>query len=91
MAETKSRVTAILVTVIILLALVLLYALVIRPGINGYAVAQQNQGVVMAVNSILSQVQQSGMVQIPIGNQTLVLYAQNVIPQLCAQLNNSTK
>jgi len=96
MAETKSRMTAVLVAVIVLLALVLLYALVIRPAASGYAVNLQNQGAadedVRILNGIVTQLQQTGgAVQIPVGNQTLTLYAQQIIPQLCAQLNNGTK
>ena len=76
------RLTIILVGIIIVLVLAGLYLLVLKPSINGYAVKLQNEGVVYTLNAILSQLQQNGYVQIPVGNQTLTL----IPPQLCSQL-----
>jgi uncharacterized protein YpmB len=71
----NSRVTIIiLVTIIVLLGAFMLYYFVIQPTIQGYVVQKQTEGVQIAVNTILTQLQQYGFVQIPLGgDQTLVL------------------
>ncbi len=71
----KTRLTiTILVVLVVALAAFVLYSFVIQPTIDGYAVQKQTEGVQIAVNTILAQIQQNGFVQIPIGsNQTLVL------------------
>ena len=63
----------VLIGVVIVLALLVVYALIIKPSINGFAVKLQNEGVTYTLDAIVSQVQQNGYVQIPVGNQTLVL------------------
>jgi len=63
-----------LVLIIVVLAGILIYTFVIVPSLTGYVVGKQNEGVQIAINSILLQVQQNGFVQIPVGeNQTLFL------------------
>lgn len=64
----------VLIAVIVVLALVLLYAFVVQPSMNGYAVKLQNEGVAYTLSLILAQVQQNGYVEIPVSeNQSLVL------------------
>lgn len=78
MATTnKSNVViTVLVLVVVVLAAIVLYTLVVKPKLSGYVVAKQNEGVQIAVNSILLQLQQNGFVQIPLSeNQTLYLAA----------------
>ena len=62
-----------LIAVIVVLVGFIIYAFGIRPAISGYVVNAQNQGAQIAVNYIITQVSQNGYVQIPVGNQTLVL------------------
>ena len=79
--EQKNRtglVITLLVVVIILLSVVVLYSFLIQPKFNGFVVDKQNEGILAGQNyvvqSILTQVQQNGYVEIPVGeNQTLVL------------------
>ena len=69
----KNIMIAILALVIIVLAGVMVYSFVIKPKISGYNVEKQTEGVEIAINYILAQLQQNGFVQIPLGNQTLIL------------------
>ena len=64
---------AVLVLVIVLLAGIMVYAFVVKPKISGYNIQKQTEGVNIAINYILAQLQQNGFVQIPVGNQTLIL------------------
>jgi len=76
MANKTSVLITVLVLVIVILLAAVLYAFVIKPAISGYTVQKQTEGVQIAVNSILAQIQQNGFVQIPYGpsgNQTLIL------------------
>lgn len=74
MARRTNILVVFLVLIIVVLAGVLIYAFVIAPSLTGYVVGKQNEGVQIAINSILLQVQQNGFVQIPVGeNQTLFL------------------
>ena len=69
----KNIMIAILALVIIVLVGVMVYSFVIKPKISGYNVEKQTEGVEIAINYILAQLQQNGFVQIPLGNQTLIL------------------
>mgnify|MGYP001586570685 FL=1 len=81
----KNLKIAILALIIIVLAGVMVYSFVIKPKISGYNVEKQTEGVQIAINYILTQLQQNGFVQIPLGNQTLILVPyvppQQQIPQ----------
>jgi len=81
---SSKRLTVLLVIVITVLVLVGLYFLVLRPSINGYVVKQQNQGVMIALSTILNQIDKYGYTILPIigTNQTITL----IPPQLCGQL-----
>ena len=77
MAE-KTRVTIFILTIlVIVLAIVVLYAFVVSPAISNYILNKQisayNQGQADLLNNILLNIQQAGFVRIPIGDQSLVL------------------
>mgnify|MGYP001559840389 CR=1 FL=1 len=73
MANRTNMLITILVAVIVVLAVVMVYAFIVKPRISGYNVEKQTEGVQIAINYIVAQLQQNGFVQIPIGNQTLIL------------------
>lgn len=64
---------AILVLIIVVLGGVMVYYFVIKPSYTGYVVEKQIEGENICVAKILTQLQQNGFVQIPLGNQTLIL------------------
>lgn len=85
--NNSKRVTKVLVAVIVVLALLVIYSFVVKPAVSGYIVSAQNTGATSLMGSIISELNQTGgYVQIPIGNQTLVL----MTPQYCqsAMANN---
>jgi hypothetical protein len=79
MKEKQTRVVMwALILIILALVLVMVYAFVVRPSITGYVSNQQmvgyQYGQIDLLNGILSQLQQSGYVEIPAGqNQTVFL------------------
>ena len=74
MADRTKVTITILVILVVLLAAVLVYLFVVQPAIQGYNIQRQSEGVQIAVSAILTQLQQQGFVQIPLGeNQTLIL------------------
>ena len=75
--ESNRILIAVLIILVAVLGGMVLYSFALKPAISGYVVNAQNQGVNLAVASIVSQIQQQGYVQIPVGNQTLVLVPYN--------------
>ncbi len=73
MLNKTNVLVAVLVVVIVILAGIMVYAFVVKPRISGYNVQKQTEGVQIAINYIITQLQQNGFVQIPVGNQTLIL------------------
>ena len=74
MKENKTKLFVwILAILVVVLIGVVAYLLAVRPAITGYATNNQIQGYQIAINDILTQVQQNGYVAIPVGNQTLYL------------------
>jgi len=73
MGDKKSLLVAILIIVILVLLGVIAYVFAVKPAINSYVISNQNQGIDYALAIIVQQIQQNGYVQIPIGNQTLIL------------------
>lgn len=73
MGSNKGFLVVSLILVILILLGVIGYAFAIKPAINSYVINNQNQGIDFAVSNILQQLQQNGYVQIPVGNQTLIL------------------
>ena len=85
MADKSKPIIRILVLIIVLLALVILYAFVVKPAVTGYAINNLQEGYVQGyqqaqvdlLNNIVTQLQQAGNAQIPVGeNQVLVLQGQ---------------
>ena len=63
-----------LVILILVLFIVLGYVFLISPAITAKATASYNQGQIDFVNNMLSQIQQTGAVRLPLGdNQLLIL------------------
>jgi uncharacterized protein (UPF0212 family) len=89
MTDKKKVLITILVVIVLVLVAVVVYLLVIQPAISGYTIQKQTEGVQIAVNSILAQLQQNGFVQIPVGNQTLYLAPFN--PQQVQQQSQATQ
>ncbi len=86
MANDRTRlVMGILVFIIVVLAGVIIYSFVIQPAVNDYVLNKQvsayNQGQSDLLLGMLQQIQQTGIVRIPIGNQTLVLAPVQTQPQ----------
>lgn len=69
----EKTVFRVLVALVVILGLLVLYAFILRPAYTGLVVDARNDGINIALSSILLQVQQNGYVQIPVGNQTLIL------------------
>lgn len=89
--EKNRRLVSLLVILVVILAIILIYALVIKPSVNGFTTKLSNDGLTQGVNlakqNIIQQLQQTGQVQIPYGNQTLVL----ITPQECSQYLQATQ
>ncbi len=83
MADKSRLVITTLVVLVVLLAGFILYSFVIQPTIQGYVVQKQNEGGYYTLNNILTQLNQTGYVQIPLGdNQILTL----IPPAMCSQI-----
>ena len=88
MARDKTGVViGILVLLVIVLAGAVAYAFLVKPAVTGYVVNAQNQGIQYTIGTIVSQIQQQGYAQLPVGNQTLYLAPFN--PQQQAQQQTS--
>ncbi len=66
-----------------MLGLLVLYAFVLKPALTGYTIDARNEGINLVLTSIITQIQQQGYVQIPVGNETLIL-----VPYQQPQNNN---
>ena len=84
MADKNKLTVRILILIVVLLALVVLYAFAIRPAVSGFAVKAYNQGVVQGqsdlLRNVVTQIQQTansqgvGNAQFPVGqDQVLVI------------------
>ncbi len=90
MANKTNILMVFLVLVIVVLAAIVLYAFVVAPAFSGYVVDKQTEGAVITINQILTQVQQNGFVEIPIGvdadgnQQSIILieYVSQQAPQV---------
>ena len=84
MADKKKVLITILVAVIIVLVAIVVYALLIRPGINAYVVKNQNIGYTIGYQKAFLDIMQQAVTcqQVPLtlGNQTI-----NVIAVGCLQ------
>jgi len=81
MIEKNDKLVKILIAVIAVLLVVVLYAFVISPKINGYVVSGQNQGIQYAIMNIAQQASSCQPVPLNLGqdengqNQTMNLIA----------------
>lgn len=71
--ERVGLVLGIMVFVIVVLGAIVLYAFVIKPTIDSSATNNQVIGYNIAINSMITQLQQQGYVVLNIGNQSIVL------------------
>ena len=63
----------ILILVVLILGAMVVYSYVAKPLISGYQTQTYNQGANDVLTVLLNQIQTQGYVQIPVGNQTLIL------------------
>lgn len=73
MDKKTQRTIKILIGLVAFLLLVIVYFFVAQPQMNKFVIEKQSEGIDYAVGSILSSIQSQGYVEIPVGNQTLVL------------------
>ncbi len=74
MEKDKAKVlVTVLTLLVVVLGMLVVYAFVLRPAMSGYIVKSQNDGAMALISYMVSQIQQQGYTQIPVGNQTLVL------------------
>ncbi len=82
MAEKSTKaVIWILLVVVLVLLLFIAYMFLIRPAYTGFVAQQQNLGAQYGynlayqevVNNMIAQLQQTGYVQLNVGNQTIIL------------------
>ena len=74
MEKDKAKVlVTVLTLLVVVLGMLVVYAFVLRPAMSGYIVKSQNDGAMALISYMVSQIQQQGNTQIPVGNQTLVL------------------
>jgi hypothetical protein len=67
------RLIVMLALVIVAIAIVVVYSFAVRPAFNEYIVSKQVEAQDMILNALLSQLQQNGYIQIPIGDEVLTL------------------
>jgi hypothetical protein len=75
----------VLAILVVLLALVVVYAFVLGPAIQGYTVQKQSEGVEYTVLSIMQQAAQCQVVPLTYGNTTINLVAVECLQQPGAQ------
>lgn len=63
----------IMLVVILVLLLFIGYVFLVKPAVTGYAVDRQNEGYQFFYGQLITQLQQTGYVQLPVGNQTIIL------------------
>ncbi|MFH1311395.1 MAG: hypothetical protein ABIH65_03260 [Nanoarchaeota archaeon] len=83
MADKTKTVMIVLVVIILALASFITYSFLIKPTIQGYVVKQQSEGITQCLTAILTQIQQYGAVQIPLGEDQVLTLIQ---PEMCSQI-----
>lgn len=88
----KGLIIGILALVILILGIIIVYTYIAKPVVIGYESRIYNQGANNVLSVLVNQIQTQGYVQIPVGNQTLVLvpYTRPQLSQENLQ-NNSSK
>lgn len=93
MADKKSIWITVLALVIVIMALIMIYAFVIQPAISGYTIQKQNEGALQGANYVLSQiintVARCQTFTLPVGNQTIHLVALECLQQQPATQNTT--
>lgn len=88
MADKSRKIISILIIIILVLIAILIYAFIIRPGINGYVFNKQIEGYQTAYSEILQVVAQCKTFPVKVSeNQTINLIAVECLQQ---PQNNST-
>ena len=72
--DGSKKVVFVLMGIIVILVGVLSYVFLIKPAIQNYATQKQNEGILVCINDIFTQLNQKGFVQIVVSeNQSLIL------------------
>ena len=69
----KTLIIGILALIILILGIMVIYIYIAKPVVTGYESRIYNQGANNVLSVLVNQIQKQGYVQIPVGNQTLVL------------------
>jgi len=86
MKENKTRMLVFsLIAVIVVLLGIVMYSFVIRPAFTGYATNAYNQGLQVAVSSIMQQATTCQPVPLTIGETTINMIAMECLPPACLQ------
>lgn len=80
MADKRKVLITLLIAVIIVLVVIIIYAFVIRPAYSGYVIDKQNEGIQIAIFSIMQRAATCQPVPLTFGNQTI-----NIIAVECLQ------
>ncbi len=80
MANKKNILITLLIVIIIVMAAILAYIFLIRPGITGYAIGNQNQGIEFAISTIMQRAATCQQVPLISGNQTINIIAVECLP-----------
>jgi len=94
MANKSKTLVVSLIAIILVLAAVLIYAFAIKPAYTGYVTEQQELGAQYGyqyayeevMGNLFGQLQQNGYVQLPYGNETVILVPYNPQAQPAAPL-----
>ena len=73
MDKKTQRTIKILIGLVAFLLLVIVYFFVAQPQMSKFVAEKQSEGVNYAVGSILASIQSQGYVEIPVGNESLIL------------------
>lgn len=85
--KDKSKRTVLILSIVIaVLVIAMVYLFIARPMIQTHQDNLRVEGVNYAVSSILASIQSQGYVEIPVGNQTLIL-----VPYVPSQAQNQTQ
>lgn len=72
--EKRNKAIWVLSILVVILALVLIYFFIIQPQYDAFVDEKRLEGIDMYIGSyVIPQIQATGYLQVPIGNQTLIL------------------
>ena len=91
--KKKFNMAFLLIAVVVVLVAILVYAFVIKPSYSGYVTKLQTQATSQEdykiLGAILDQVNKTGYITLPLPGTNQSVYL--ILPQLCAQLTNTSK